>query len=110
MKQAGVPPNSFTYNSVAKSFAASGDYRKVEQLIDSLKRDGMTPDDFCLASLLNSYSNAKPKQVRRAEAAFEEFVRAHHIDVSANTVAALARATGRANADALCKKCGVDQK
>jgi len=78
--------------------------------MESLKSDGMSPDDFCLASLLNAYANARPKQSRRAEAAFEEFAMAHRSEVSANTVAALTRASGRAGAEALCKKCGVDQR
>merc|ERR1719231_737633 len=110
MKRAGVAPNSFSYNSAARSFATSGDYRKVEQLMESLRADGMSPDDFCIASLLNAYANARPKQSRRAEAAFEEFVKASPNAVSTNTVAALARATSRSAADAFCKKCGLNQK
>merc|ERR1719161_2825349 len=110
MRHANVPPNSFSYNSAAKPFVASGDYCKVEQLMHDLKNDGELLDDFCLASLLNSYANAKPKQSQRAEAAFREFVTEHPEGVSPNTLAALGRAVGQTNADALCKKCGLDRQ
>merc|ERR1719281_1500839 len=62
MKMADVLPNSFSYNSAAKPFVALGDYKKVEQLMAGLRSDGLSFDDFCLASLLYSYGNAKPAQ------------------------------------------------
>lgn len=69
MKQAGVQPNSFSYNSVAKPFVAKGEYRKVEQIMTDLRSDGLAMDDFCLASLLHVYNNARPKQHHLAETA-----------------------------------------
>merc|ERR1719160_2305733 len=108
MHRAGVMPNSFSYNSAAKPYACSGDYLKVEELMASLKAGGSSPDDFCVNSLLTAYGNARPKQSRRAEAAFEEFVNSQPSSVSASTVAALARATTKSTADALCKKFAVN--
>ena len=69
MKLAEVLPNSFSYNSAAKPFVALGDYKKVEQLMANMRRDGLAFDDFCLTSVLHAYGNAKPKQQQRAESA-----------------------------------------
>merc|ERR1719389_1560496 len=72
MKMVDVLPNSFSYNSTSKPFVALGDYKKVEQLMASLRRDGLAFDDFCLTSLLHAYGNAKPRQQQRAESMFRE--------------------------------------
>merc|ERR1719265_3141748 len=106
---AEVLPNSFSYNSAAKSFVALGDWRKVEQLMSSLRNDGLAFDDFCLTSLLHAYGNSKPKQQQRAEAAFREFVAEKTKGVSSNAVAALGRVIGKSAADSLCAQCGLDQ-
>merc|ERR1719313_2344092 len=108
MKLAEVLPNSFSYNSASKPFVALGDYRKVEQLMHSLRNDGLAFDDFCLTSLLHAYGNAKPKQQQRAESVFREFVAEKPNAVSSNAVAALGRVIGKDAADALCDKCGLD--
>merc|ERR1719473_1147053 len=109
MKLAEVLPNSFSYNSAAKPFVALGDYRKVEQLMENLRSDGLAFDDFCLTSLLHAYGNAKPRQQQRAESAFQEFAAAKPRGVSSNAVAALGRVIGKSAADALCDKCGLDR-
>merc|ERR1719161_95150 len=90
MKQCGVRPNSFSYNSVAKPFVAKGDYKKVEEIMGDLRDDGLAMDDFCLASLLHVYNNAKPKQHHLAELAFRRHA-AESAEVSANARSALAR-------------------
>ena len=41
--------------------------------MQDLKCDGLPLDDFCLASLLQAYSNATPKQIFRAEAVLQGF-------------------------------------
>merc|ERR1719310_275675 len=110
MKLAEVLPNSFSYNSAAKPFVALGDFKKVEQLMASLRSDGLAFDDFCLTSLLHAYGNAKPKQQQRAESAFREFVAEKPKAVSSNAIASLGRVIGRNAADALCEKCGLDQE
>merc|ERR1719375_73675 len=110
MKQADVFPNSFSYNSVAKPFVALGDYRKVEQLMAELRNNGLPFDDFCLTSLLYAYGNAKPKQQKKAEAAFCEFVAEYPDGLSSNALAALGRVIGKSAADALCDSCGLDRK
>merc|ERR1719375_1070490 len=110
MKRADVLPNSFSYNSAAKPFVALGDYRKVEQLMADLRNDGLPFDDFCLTSLLYAYGNAKPKQQKKAESAFREYVSERPKGLSPNAIAALGRVIGRSAADALVSKCGIDQE
>merc|ERR1719262_1022234 len=110
MKRADVLPNSFSYNSAAKPFVALGDYKKVEQLMADLRNDGLPFDDFCLTSLLYAYGNAKPKQGKRAETAFREYVAERPKGLSPNAIAALGRVIGRSAADALVAKCGIDQE
>merc|ERR550514_2200243 len=105
MKRADVLPNSFSYNSAAKSFVNAGDWKKVEQLMTDLRSDGLPFDDFCLTSVLHAYGNAKPKQHQRATDAFQEFVAEKPKGVSSNSIAALSRVIGRNAADALCDKC-----
>merc|ERR1719333_1584593 len=107
MKAAGILPNSFSYNSAAKPHVARGDYRRVEELMKSLRSDGLPYDDFCLTSLLYAYSNAKPKQREKAEAVFREHV-AEGVRVTSTSLQALARVCGRAEAEAICSRCGVD--
>merc|ERR1719333_1371431 len=107
MKAAGILPNSFSYNSAAKPHVARGDYRRVEELMNSLRSDGLLYDDFCLTSLLYAYSNAKPKQRERAEAVFREHL-AEGVRVTSTSLQALARVSGRAEAEAICSQCGVD--
>merc|ERR1719231_110662 len=109
MKLAEVLPNSFSYNSASKPFVALGDFRKVEQLMQNLRNDGLAFDDFCLTSLLHAYGNAKPKQQQRAESLFREFVAEKPNGVSSNALAALGRVIGKDAADALCDKCGLDR-
>merc|ERR550514_1958448 len=109
MRLAGILPNSFSYNTAAKAHAARGDYRRVEELMAGLRADGLPYDDFCLATLLHGYSNAKPKQRGRAEATFRELVAAG-VSVTHNSMQALSRVLGRADAEALIAKCGVDLK
>merc|ERR1719321_512662 len=109
MKRAEVLPNSFSYNSACKPFVALGDWRKVEQLMEGLRSDGLVFDDFCLTSLLHAYGNANPKQQQRAESVFQEFVAEKPKGVTANSLAALSRVIGKNAADALCDKCGLDQ-
>merc|ERR1719171_2991963 len=110
MKRADVYPNSFSYNSAAKPFVALGDYRKVEQLMADLRKDGLPFDDFCLTSLLHAYGNAKPKEQKKAETAFREYVAEHPKGLSSNALGALGRVIGRSAADALCEKCGLDRE
>merc|ERR1719333_1107840 len=107
MKAAGILPNSFSYNSAAKSHVARGDYRRVEELMNSLRADGLPYDDFCLTSLLYAYSNAKPKQREKAEAVFREHV-TEGVRVTSTSLQALARVSGRAEAEAICSQCGID--
>merc|ERR1719359_726131 len=107
MRAAGILPNSFSYNSAAKPSVARGEYRRVEDLMKSLRADGLPYDDFCLTSLLYAYSNAKPKQRERAEAVFREHV-AEGVRVTSTSLQALARVSGRADAEAICSRCGVD--
>merc|ERR1719240_1679871 len=109
MKRADVFPNSFSYNSAAKPFVALGDYKKVEQLMADLRSDGLPFDDFCLTSLLYAYGNAKPKQQKKAETAFRDYVAERPKGLSPNSLAALGRVIGRSSADALCEKCGLDR-
>merc|ERR1719171_337009 len=75
-----------------------------------MKADGVQFDDFCLASLLNAYGNATPKQSRRAEAALADFAvqvpQAATAVLSHSTLAALGRAVGRSAAESLVKKHG----
>merc|ERR1719265_2587231 len=106
---AEVLPNSFSYNSASKPFVALGDYRKVEQLMTSLRNDGLAFDDFCLTSLLHAYGNAKPKQQQLAESVFQEFLAEKPNGVSSNAVTALGRVIGKNAADKLCDKCGLNQ-
>merc|ERR1719158_784936 len=94
MKLAEVLPNSFSYNQAAKPFVASGDYRHVEKLMSALASDGLPRDDFCLTSLLYAYGNCHPKQKRRAEEAFREYV-SDGVALSRNAISALARVVGR---------------
>merc|ERR1719420_2342986 len=108
MKLAEVLPNSFSYNSACKPFVALGDYKKVEQLMASLRSDGLAFDDFCLTSLLHAYGNAKPRQQQRAESVFQEFVADKPKSISVNAVSALGRVMGKNAADALCDQCGLD--
>merc|ERR1719321_714597 len=103
MKLADVLPNSFSYNSAAKPFVARGEYRRVEELMASLRADGLPYDDFCLTSLLYAYSNAKPKQRAKAEATFREFV-AEGVRVTRTSLQALSRVVGRIEAEAICTK------
>merc|ERR1719487_1995275 len=107
MRLAGILPNSFSYNTAAKAHVARGDYRQVEQLMAGLRKDGLPYDDFCLATLLSAYSNAKPKQRARAEATFRELV-SDGVAVTHNSLQALSRVLGRADAGALSAECGVD--
>jgi len=107
MKAAGILPNSFSYNSAAKPHAARGDYRRVEELMKSLRSDGLPYDDFCLTSLLYAYSNAKPKQREKAEAVFREHL-AEGVRVTSTSLQALARVSGRAEAESICARCGVN--
>ena len=44
----------------------------MKELTRDLSVDGQLYDDFCLTSLLYTYSNAKPKQRAKAEATFHE--------------------------------------
>merc|ERR1719324_264590 len=96
MKRADVFPNSFSYNSAARPFVAQGDYRKVEQLMDDLRSDGLEIDEYCVSSLIHSYGNAKPKQRQLAEAAFREYAGAHPEGPNASVLSALTRVIGRA--------------
>merc|ERR1719440_1197247 len=107
MKAAGILPNSFSYNSAAKPYVARGEHRRVEELMNSLRADGLPYDDFCLTSLLYAYSNAKPRQREKAEAVFREHVAAG-VRVTSTSLQALARASGRAEAEAICSRCGVN--
>merc|ERR550537_1588905 len=107
MKLSEVLPNSFSYNSAAKPYVARGDYRRVEELMASLRKDGMPYDDFCLTTMLYAYSNAKPKQRSKAEAKFREFVTGG-VHMTRTSLQALSRAVGRGEAEALCARCGVD--
>merc|ERR1719356_2388525 len=107
MKRSGVRPNSFSYNSAAKPFVVKGDFRRVESLVANLRNDDLPRDDFCLASLLYAYSNAQPKQRRRAEQVFEEYAVAG-VPLSRSAFSALIRAVGRTSAETLCAKCGID--
>merc|ERR1719353_1287496 len=109
MRLSGILPNSFSYNTAAKAYVPRGDYRRVEELMARLRKDGLPYDDFCLATLLNAYSNAKPKQRNRAEATFRELVAAG-VSVTHNSLMALSRVLGRADAEALSAKCGIDWK
>ena len=61
--------------------------------MNSLRADGLPCDDFCLTSLLHAYSDAKPRQRQRAEAV---------------SLQAPARVSGRAEAEAICSRCGID--
>merc|ERR1719265_1139706 len=106
---AEVLPNSFSYNSAAKSFVALGDWRKVEQLMTSLRNDGLAFDDFCLTSLLHAYGNAKPKQQQLAESVFQEFLAEKPNGVSSNSVSSPSLPGCKNAADALCDKCGLNQ-
>merc|ERR1719247_1279829 len=72
-----------------------------------LRADGLPYDDFCLTSLLHSYSNAKPKQRAKAEATFHEFV-AEGVHLTQTSLQALARVLGRADAESICARCGVE--
>merc|ERR1719238_1875513 len=107
MKLSEVLPNSFSYNSAAKPYVARGEYRRVEELMNGLRGDGLPYDDFCLTSLLYAYSNAKPKQRSKAEAVFCEHV-ADGVRVTRTSLQALSRVSGRAEAEATCAQCGVD--
>merc|ERR1719217_1825139 len=93
MRCAGVQPNSFTYNSVAKPYVVEGDYERVEQFMKDLRSEGSPLDDFCLASLLHAYGNAKPKQPARAQDAVREFL-AHGGHLSDTSKRALQRLGG----------------
>jgi len=103
MKVAGVAPNSFTYNTAARPCATCGDYPRVEELMRLLCADGITRDDFCLATLLHAYGNARPKQAEKAAAVFREYAAAG-IAPSRNSVSALAKAVGRQEAEVLCQQ------
>merc|ERR550537_214085 len=107
MKLSEVLPNSFSYNSAAKPYVARGEYRHVEELMASLREDGLPYDDFCLTSLLYAYSNAKPKQRSKVEAVFREFV-TEGVHMTRTSLQALSRAIGRSEAEALCDRCGID--
>merc|ERR1719160_1353636 len=63
-------------------------------------------DDFCLASLLHAYGNAKPKQYQRAQDTFKEFA-ADCGSLSQTTIQALQRTIGRSEAQTLCQKYSV---
>merc|ERR1719236_73027 len=95
MLESNVEPNTitFSYNTAAKAHVARGDYRRVEELMAGLRADGLPYDDFCLATLLYTYSNAKPKQRSRAEASFRELVSAG-VSVTHNSLQALSRVLG----------------
>merc|ERR1719359_1577172 len=108
MKAAGILPNSFSYNSAAKPYVARGEYRRVEELVKSLRADGLSYDDFCLTSLLYAYSNAKPKQREKADAVFREHV-SEGVRVTSTSLQALTRVCGRAEAETICTRSGVDQ-
>merc|ERR1719321_776471 len=73
MRKNGVKPNSYTYNALARQFVAKGDFQKVEDLMNDLKRSGQALDEHCLASLLSAYYNATPKETKRAEMTLLEF-------------------------------------
>merc|ERR1719321_444340 len=75
-----------------------------------LRNDGLSFDDFCLTSLIYAYGNAKPKQQKKAEAAFSEYVAEYPKGLSSNALTALGRVIGWSAADALCDKCGLDRK
>jgi hypothetical protein len=107
MKLAGILPNSFSYNSAAKPHVARGEYRRVEELMASLRKDGLPYDDFCLTSLLHAYSNAKPKQRSKAEATFRELV-AEGVRVTRTSLQALSRVVGRSEAETICARSGID--
>merc|ERR1719393_959940 len=106
MKAAGVAPNSFTYNTAARPCATRGEYPRVEELISLRGADGLPRDDFCLATLLHAYGNARPKQAEKAATVFGEYAAAG-IAPSRNSVSALAKALGRPEAEALCQRHGV---
>merc|ERR1719161_684985 len=75
--------------------------------MNSLRADGLAYDDFCLTSLLYAYSNAKPKQRGKAEGVLREHV-VEGVRVTSTSLQALARVSGRAEAEAICSRCGVD--
>lgn len=93
MRSQGVPPDNVSYAIVAKAHAAVGDVATVERLIEEMLSEGLQMCDHHLCAILSAYSNVRPWQPEKAEAAFYRGL-ALGAEVSRPVVMALARAVG----------------
>merc|ERR1719379_1891832 len=74
MRSKGITPNIVTYSTLARPFARSGDWWKVEELEAQLRADGLKMNEYFLYTLLDAYCSAEPQQPERAEKAFRHAV------------------------------------
>jgi len=104
MKRRGIKSHIVVYGALARPFAYRGDWAEVERIRDMmLAEDGIKMNDYFLYTLLLSYSRAKPRESRRAEA---EFRRAMEGGIAANDnlIKALSSAVGKVKCAQLVKE------
>jgi len=73
MRAKDVKPNIVVYTAMARGAARDGDYPAVEAFMAQMKADGVQINSFFLDSLMWSYVDARPRQIKRLEAAFAAY-------------------------------------
>lgn len=107
MLSCNIRPNIVAFTSFARSFAHSGKWREVEQIVEEMAAHKIAMNDYFLCVLLIAYGRAVPRrEADRAEAAF---LQAHRkgIVMNKHIMDALWRAVGTTRCQDLARRCGI---
>jgi len=105
MKSRGVRPNIITYVGLARPHAHVGNWQEVERLAQEMEEtEGLQINEYFLYILLVAYAVSRPKQTKRAEAAYRH-ARSVGVRMNKHVTGALVRAVGRLRSSELAKEC-----
>lgn len=106
MRARGLKPHVVAYAALARPFAYSGDWIKVESIAKDMKADGIATNEYFLYAHLLAYATCRPRQAEKAEECFRQ---AMQVGVQPNdyVVGVLVRAVGRPRcAELMHELCG----
>lgn len=92
------------YTIACRPHVQIGNYAKVEEYFENMKRDKLHADTYCMDALLSAYANAMPKAWREAENAFVRMMKMYDIEINQVVYGSLRRAVGSERANSLLQE------
>merc|ERR1719335_269439 len=106
MTRREIRPSLVTFTSLARGFAAKGDFQTVEEIQARLPSAGLSPNAHFLSTLITAYVNTRPRQPKRAERVFRQAVQ-DGVETNDYVLRAVDRALGRERADVVFAELGI---